>query len=188
MRAMHIHQLNVSHNEREDRVLLRLNTQAGEEFRFWLTRRMANNLLPALHQVVAKMESRQPQVVAPTPAAEHILGDLKREAFLQTADFSTPFVQAVQTLPMGPAPMLLTEVQMTLQGTGLVMVLQDKGDGTSTQGTPSCELKLQANLVHGLIHLLTQAMAQAHWQTPAITSAPAAAALPSPEAYSGYKH
>ena len=45
---MHIHQLNVSHVERQDRLLLRLNTQTAEEFRFWLTRRMTLRLTQAL--------------------------------------------------------------------------------------------------------------------------------------------
>jgi hypothetical protein len=37
---MNIHQLSVNHDERQDRLLLRLNTQDLKEFRFWLTRRM----------------------------------------------------------------------------------------------------------------------------------------------------
>ena len=70
---MNIHQLNVSHNDRQDRLLLRLNTQTAEEFRFWLTRRMALRLVPALEQTIGRLESTQARVMAPDPASQQIL-------------------------------------------------------------------------------------------------------------------
>ena len=64
---MNIHQLNVSHNDRQDRLLLRVNTQTAEEFRFWLTRRLTLRLLPALQQALGRMESTSPRWWRPIP-------------------------------------------------------------------------------------------------------------------------
>ena len=188
---MHIHQLNVSHNDRQDRLLLRLNTQSGEEFRFWLTRRLTLRLLPVLQQTVGRLESNQPKMLAPDPASQQILTELKRDAFLQKADFKTPYVEQAQQLPLGEEPMLVTDVQMQVQGTGVLLTLQDKGSATS--GTPaqmqSCQLNLQPSLVHGLIHLIQQAMNRAEWQSAVVATVAAAESIePATAPPSGYRH
>jgi hypothetical protein len=67
---MNIHQLSVSYDERQDRLLLRLNTQDRQEFRFWLTRRMALRLFPAIEQSVQRMEASQPGVAAPDTSSQ----------------------------------------------------------------------------------------------------------------------
>ena len=188
---MQIHQLNVSHNDRQDRLMLRLNTQSGEEFRFWLTRRLTLRLLPVLQQTVGRLESNQPQMLAPDLASQQILTELKRDAFLQKADFRTPYVEQAQQLPLGEEPMLVTDVQMQVQGTGVLLTLQDKG--TATSGAPahvqSCQLNLQSSLVHGLIHLIQQVMNRAEWQSAVVATVAAAEAIQPPTAPpSGYRH
>lgn len=182
---MHIHQLNVSHNDRHDRLLLRLNTQSGEEFRFWLTRRLTLRLLPVLQQTLGRIESNQPQMMAPDPASQQILTELKRDAFLQKADFKTPYVEQAQQLPLGEEPMLVTDVQLNFQASGVQVTLQDKGAPDALAQT--CQLNLQPSLVHGLIHLIGQAMDKAAWQTTPVAS-PAAPAPDSEPPATGYRH
>ncbi len=184
---MQLHQLNVSHNDRQDRLLLRLNTPSGEEFRFWLTRRLTLRLLPVLQQTLGRIESNQPQMLAPDPASQQILTELKRDAFLQKADFKTPYVEQAQQLPLGQEPMLVTDVQMQLQGTGVLITLQDKAaDPAQVQ---SCQLHLQPSLVHGLIHLIQQAAARADWQPAVVATAAAAEPIqPVTAPASGYRH
>lgn len=165
---MHIHQLNVSHVERQDRLLLRLNTQTAEEFRFWLTRRMTLRLLPALEQSLGRLESTQSQVMAPDPASQQILTELKRDAFVKQADFKTPFVEQASQLPLGDEPMLVTDVQLQMQESLMLLTLQDKG--SEPGAGQSCQLKLQTSLVHGLIHLIQQAVARAQWHSGSIAS------------------
>ena len=188
---MHIHQLNVSHNERHDRLLLRLNTQTGEEFRFWLTRRLTLRLLPVLQQTLGRIESNQPQMLAPDPGSQQILTELKRDAFLQKADFKTPYVEQARQLPLGEEPMLVTDVQMQLQGSSVLLTLQDKGGaGHEAAARPqNCQLNLQASLVHGLVHLIQQAVARADWQPLAAASASTTEAVqPVMPPVSGYRH
>jgi hypothetical protein len=157
---MNIHQLSVSHDERQDRLLLRLNTLDAQEFRFWLTRRMAIRLLPVMEQSVVRLEAAQAGMAAADPTTQQMLTELKREAFLQGADFSTPYSSQAQQLPLGSEPLLITDTQISLQGQGgLQMIFQQK----SGEAVQSCQLNLQAPLVHGLIHLIRQSMAKADW-------------------------
>lgn len=158
---MNIHQLSVSYEERQDRILLRLNTLDKQEFRFWLTRRMCLRLMPAIDQSVVRLEASQPGVAAPDPTAQKILTEIKREAFLEKADFSTPFEAKAVQRPLGEEPMLITDAQLSLQSAGgLLVTFREK----STDGqVKSCQLNLQASLVHGLVHLIQQALAKAEW-------------------------
>lgn len=182
---MNIHQLNVSHVDRHDRLLLRLNTQTAEEFRFWLTRRMTLRLLPALQQTVGRLESSQPGVMAPDPASQQILADLKRDDFLQKADLKTPYADKAQLLPLGNEPMLVTDVQLNFKAGAVQMTLQDKG---APAGQPqSCQLNLPPSLVHGLIHLIRQAMDKAQWGSAESAPPPTPAPSTEPPA-SAYRH
>lgn len=157
---MHIHQLSVSHDDRQDRLLLRLNTQDAQEFRFWLTRRMALRLLPVMDQSLVRLESAQPGVAAADTVTQQILTEIKRDAFLQTADFATPYAAQAQQFPLGPEPILVTDAQLSLQPNGSLQVVFQQKTADAVQ---SCHLNLQAPLVHGLIHLVRQSMVKAAW-------------------------
>ncbi len=170
---MNIHQLSVSHDERQDRLLIRLNTLAGEEYRFWLTRRMVTLILPALTQMVVRLEAAQPGLAASDAPTQHLLTDLKRDAFMKNADFSTPYTAEALQLPLGEAPLLITDAQLNLQANhSLEIIFHQKLE----EARPACTLNLQAPLVHGLIHLIQQTASKADW---ALTPAHDLAASPS---------
>jgi hypothetical protein len=183
---MQIHQLSVSHDEVQDRLLVRLNTQDAQEFRFWLTRRMALRLIPAMNQSLLRLESSQPGVTASNQNAQQILTEIKRDAFLQTADFATPYAAQAQLMPMGAEPLLVTDVQLSLQTHGSLTVVFQQKVGQAVQ---SCQLNLQAPLVHGLIHLVQEALVKADWDMaapkPASSTEPA---RPVPTDPATYKH
>jgi hypothetical protein len=158
---MNIHQLSVHHDERQDRLMLRLNTQDSQEFRFWLTRRMAQRFLPILTQTAERLEAAQPGVAATDPVSRQILSDLRREDFLKKADFATPFENSATHLPLGPHPMLVTDAHLDFQVQGgLDLTLEDK---TDPQHPQACLMHLQVSLVHGLVHLMAQAAEKAQW-------------------------
>jgi hypothetical protein len=160
---MNIHQMSVNYAERDDRLLLRVNTQESQEFRLWLTRRMTGRLLPHLQACVVQLETRDPQVTVSDPTAQQMLTELKRETFLEKADFKTPFSSEATALPLGTDPILVTDVQLNVNTSGtLNVVLQDKsGEGATGR---SCQLALQSALLHGLLHLLDQALQKANWR------------------------
>lgn len=158
---MNIHQLSVHHDERQDRLLLRLNTQDQQEFRFWLTRRMTLRLLPAIQQSAVRLEAAQPGVAATDAPAQHLLSELKRDAFLKKADFATPFENHATQWPLGAEPLLITDAHLSIQANGsLEISFEDKSDPAQAR---ACQLHLQVSLVHGMVHLIEQASEKAEW-------------------------
>jgi hypothetical protein len=162
---MNIHQLSVLFDERQDRLLMRVNTQEGQEVRLWLTRRIALKLVAPLQLTVAKMDSGAMAISAPDAQTQALLADLKHEEFLQKADLQTPFSTKHSLLPLGAEPMVVTEITLNVQGSsGAQIVFKDLGDERS-EGR-SCKLQMQAELVHGLLHLLKKAIQNAQWTVP----------------------
>lgn len=160
--SMNIHQLNVSHDERQDRLLLRLNTQNLEEFRFWLTRRMTMRLVPAIEQSALRLEAAQPGVAVADAPSQQMLGELKREAFLSQANFATPFKDQATQWPLGPEPLLVTDAHLSIQAQGaLEMAFEDKSNPAQSK---TCKMWLPLNLVHGMVHLIQQASEKAQWR------------------------
>ena len=158
---MNIHQLSVNHDERQDRLLLRLNTQDQQEFRFWLTRRMTLRLMPAIEQSAVRLEAAQPGVAATDAPSQHLLTELKRDAFLKKADFATPFETRATQWPLGPEPLLITDAHLTIQPNGALQIsFEDKSDPAQAR---ACQLHLQVSLVHGMLHLIQQACEKAEW-------------------------
>jgi hypothetical protein len=165
---MNIHQMSVQYDERQDRLAVRVSNQQNQEFRLWLTRAMTLRLLPHLQAAVVQLESGDPQVMATDTTAQQMLTELKRENFLSRADFSTPFASENLSLPLGEMPILVTDVQLNLHNGGrLDVLLQDKS-GPNASGS-SCELSLQAALLHGLLHLIEAALKKAQWQQPDVS-------------------
>lgn len=181
---MNIHQLSVHHDERQDRLLLRLNTKEQQEFRFWLTRRMALRLMPAIQQSAVRLEAAQPGVAATDAPAQHLLTELKRDAFLQQADFATPFDNRATQWPLGAEPLLITDAHLTIKpGGALELAFEDKSDAAQVK---SCQLHLQVSLVHGMVHLIRQASEKAEWGglvTPAIATEASTVATSEPPRY-----
>lgn len=182
--SMNIHQLNVSHDERQDRLLLRLNTQNLEEFRFWLTRRMTMRLVPAIEQSALRLEAAQPGVAVADAPSQQMLGELKREAFLSQANFATPFKDQATQWPLGPEPLLVTDAHLSIQAQGaLEMAFEDKSDPTQSK---TCKMWLPLNLVHGMVHLIQQASEKAQWRVvdnTAQATTPDTAPPPAPPRY-----
>ena len=164
---MGIHQLSVVYDEVQDRLLWRINTHEAQEYRFWMTRRLMLRLMPHLKNHWVQAESRQAGLSTQPPATQHLMADFQRQAFLEKADFKQPFApaQAPSALPLGEAPMLVTEVQITPQaGQQVQMVLHHKLPG-ATQ-VQSAQLMLGSELLQGLLHLSEAAMRQAEWLAP----------------------
>ena len=57
---------------------------------------------------------------------------------------------------------------MNLHSSGSLHLQFHDQNGSSASGL-SCEFKLQASLLHGLLHLMEQALKRAQWQLPSLT-------------------
>ncbi|MDB5847682.1 MAG: hypothetical protein JWP29_1434 [Rhodoferax sp.] len=177
---MNVHQMSVTYVSEQDRILLRINTTEGEEMRLWLTRRLMLGLWPGLNQTILGGSS-QPQVNAPVAddAARKMVAEFQRQAFLQKSDFATPYTVEDAALPLGPEPLLVSQVQVTPLSRGtdaqqpqLRIHFQEKpGTGAPQRGF---QLELAPQLSHGLLHLLERALRESQWGLAGIGAAPAA--------------
>src|SRR3569832_1782184 len=108
---MKIHQLSVNYLAEQDRILVRLNTAASEEIRFWLTRRLLVNLWPVLTRVATghllRLESAGRSLDTADEDLKLMLADFRKEEFLKEADFDTPYKDEQVTFPLGKKPHLV---------------------------------------------------------------------------------
>ena len=185
---MNIHQLSVTYSSEQDRILLRVNTTAGEELRLWFTRRLTLGLWPLLNKVVAEHVARQEAVKSPGAAAvasaddetKKMLAEFKKEETLQQADFKTPYKEKPAVLPLGAEPLLVTEINVSPLPTGQLQL----GFSEKLPGVPNArgfQMALEPQMTHGFVHLLDKALVTAQWQVVA-APAPAASEDPSPVA------
>lgn len=180
---MNIHQLSVNYLQEHDRILVRINTTASEELRLWFTRRLSLDLMPMLQRIVAEWVAKQEAVkspmIAPTAAADaqtqQMLAEFKREESLQKSDFQTPY-KAPNILPLGPEPLLVTEVGVTpLPSDQLQLSFKETLPLDNGQPNPNprgFRVALEQKLVHGLVHLLEQALTTSQWRGSSVAASP----------------
>ena len=151
---MAIHQIQFSHDQQQDRVLLRVSTTANEEFRFWLTRRFAQRLWGLL---VKMLEMDRPVRQQLEPEAKRAVLGIQHEAFAQQGNFAAPYEEREYTRPLGDEPQLLAraEGQLRENGTYLLRLHPQPGQGI--------DITLDAKLLHLFAKLLSQVAATAGW-------------------------
>jgi hypothetical protein len=89
-----------------------------------------------------------------------MMAEFRQQDNLNKADFSTPYVQA-DTLPLGPDPLLITDIQMTPQTDGtLLLGFQEKLGEPPHRGF---QARVKTDLIVGLQHLLRDAIHKAQW-------------------------
>lgn len=167
---MDIRQISIRYRQDHDRILVDINTGAGAEVQVWLTRRMALRLWPLLNRVVidhfaipadAKTDGFVNLAAMDTPT-KTLLTEFTREEAIQKADFSKPYQPGAGLRPLGPSPLLVTEVNLTPYGNGqLQLHFNEKlEDPASTRGF---QMDLSTELVFAVIKLLGNALEQSHW-------------------------
>ena len=119
---MTIKQLNATYDELEDRIVLRVTSEAAEqgaqEFRFWLTRARTLWLMAQVDQsVVATLQQQH----APEQAEQ--IASFQQEALAESSNFATPFEEA-PSRPLGDAPQLVHHLQLGWGAAQCTLVLQ----------------------------------------------------------------
>lgn len=160
-----IDQIQIKFVPAEDRLLLRVSTKDGAEFRFWLTRRFIKLLWPALGKTLTASPRIQLQQ---SPDARREILAFEHQQAVSAADFSTPYKEIEKALPLGDAPVLLTKLQLrTVDANTRVLTIGPE------QG-PGIDLTLNDGLTHSIVELIGSAMALATWDiTPVVESVPA---------------
>lgn len=166
---MKIHQLSVNYLAEQDRIFVRINTAASEEVRLWFTRRLMLGLWPLLSRLLTRhllqLESAGSSLQAADDGLKKMLADFRKEQFLQEADFDTPYQEKQQALPLGPEPVLVTDVDASpLQSGRLRLSFNERLPDAAEPR--SFHVELDPKLMQGLMHLLEQALQRSQWQEP----------------------
>jgi hypothetical protein len=177
---MQIHQLSVTFQAEQDRLLLRVNSTTGEELRLWLTRRLMVGLWPLLTRLQTEQLLRaEPGGLAAIDSSDEdlrrMLTEFRKEEFLQNADFDTPY-QDKANLPLGREPLVVTDVDATPLPKGrLRLSFNERASVAGGDKPRGFQVEMDQRLTQGLMHLLEQALARSQWRQPfAAPSAPAA--------------
>lgn len=152
----HIHQLNATYVAAEDRVLLRLNSTAGEEFRIWLTRRIVRRLareLGGAERRLLGLENPESGYVAPGARA---IQEFRREASTAGVDFGERFEEGAAGLPFGAEPVLATACEVRLQEGNATI-------GLALSNKHVLNFVLDVRGLHGTLAMLQKAVAHSDW-------------------------
>lgn len=141
---MQIRQLQIAHDALQDRLVLRVATQADEEFRVWLTRRFLRELWPHLAKLLNASDAPAPLVanvdVIPTPPS-----------------FEQAFQDDKASYPLGSNPLLTSEIKVDVLGDGSYHLTFREGRERSF------DLGLTPDLLQAFCAMLRAAAEQAQW-------------------------
>jgi len=145
-----LHQINVNYQPVEDRLLLRIKTLKGNEFRLWLTRRFTGLLVELLGEQI-KWAGGIPAVA---------FCDETKNLFKQGA-LDKPYEQdQVKDLPLGESGILASRInyKTSAEGNFMLEILPVKGQGIT--------LNLNKPLLFMFYNLLLQGCSQSMWRLP----------------------
>lgn len=145
---MPVRQIQVANDSVQDRLILRIGTNANEEIRVFFTRRFLRDLWPHL---TAMLAGHLANTSAPSTAEPADQEDLAHASFEQA------FLSENPTFPLGAKPLLATEA-----------VLEASGDGSASltlreARERSFKLSLNAELLQALCSMLHAANEHAGW-------------------------
>jgi hypothetical protein len=99
-----LEQFNAAYDAMQDRVLLRIRSSDGAEYRFWITRRYLSLLWPLLMKMADGFSARK----SGDPIARSTLAELAHGEAVGQADFASQY-QEGSLFPLGPDPVLLAK-------------------------------------------------------------------------------
>ncbi len=151
---MKIHQMQITRQELEDRLLLRVSTTENSEFRFWLTRRFVKQLWALLLKMLEWDRAVQQQM---DTGMRQTVMQIQHEGYAQQGDFSRGYEETSRSLPLGEVPIVLTRGKGTRRDDGLqVLSLQpEQGQGL--------DLTLDTKLLHIFSKLVRDAAMSSEW-------------------------
>lgn len=141
-----LHQMNIAYVPKEDRLLLRVSTLQGDEFRLWLTRRYTVLLFGVLNKYMDKSGG------APTVAANEQTRQMFKEGAMEKK-----YEEDVKNFPLGETGILAFKINAgnTEDGNLQLEIAPEEGQGIT--------VNLNDSLMYMFSNLLTQGVEQAGW-------------------------
>lgn len=142
-----LYQMNIAYVAKEDRLLLRVSTRRGDEYRLWLTRRFTSLLLSLIDQKMNRFGG------APSLAASQET----RRMFKQGAMEKSYETEKALTFPLGEEGVLAHNINSKTRENGnlALQILPERGQGVT--------LNLNKTLLYMFYNVLTQGVDQAGW-------------------------
>ncbi len=142
-----LHQLNVNYIPVEDRLMLRMSTKAGDEYRVWLTRRFSGLLLELLNKEIDKHGG------VPTLAST----SETKKMFKQEAMEKPYEAEKTTAYPLGESGFLAAKINYKTSEEGVLMleILPEYGKGIN--------LNLNKTLLFMFYNLVMQGCSQSGW-------------------------
>jgi len=149
-----LHQIQLAYVPVEDRALLRISSTDHCEYVFWITRRFARLLWPALTHSLLSANTVASQH---EPGARSAVLAFQHEAALADSDFKTQYQSEKLQTPLGGDPILLARIhcQRLAENQILLALHPERGQGL--------ELQLNDSLLHSLAKLLRDAVTTGGW-------------------------
>ncbi|HTJ97350.1 MAG TPA: hypothetical protein VL381_07760 [Rhodocyclaceae bacterium] len=151
-----LHQINISYDQVQDRLLLRMTNTGGQEFQYWLTRRFVGMLWQALGHVFDWFGKQQ-------VGSDSLLNSVRKELVAQHATDGAKLDDEYQggtQLVSGMAPLLLTTINIRPLPPSLYLLQLEPLDGQSI------DLRMDEKLAHVISHMLKEATRSAEWALP----------------------
>ena len=159
---MNIHQLSLTYQVEQDRILVQITTHSDEALRVWLTRRMVANLLPHLTHAVTNVEIGNAQLATQDDIGKKMLMEFKKHESIAQSDFKTPFKPDAAIFPIGAEPLLVTNLNLTPVGKGELRIgFEEKLAGTVKPR--GFQVTMGSPLLHSFMHLLESAIKLSDW-------------------------
>lgn len=149
-----ISQMQMSYNPEEDRILFRVNSAQGKQFRLWLTRRCVLLLMDMLKK---HMDADPDVSIQATPEAKQAIQSFKREKAMQGANFEEKFKEEAAEIPQGDFVPLAYRLNYRLEGDVLHLGIEPK----SGQGI---NLTMNRDINASLTQLISAAVQKADWK------------------------
>ena len=156
-----LHQINISYDQVQDRLLLRMTNTGGQEFQYWLTRRFVGLLWQALGHIVDWFGKQQ---VGSDNTLNAVRKELVSQHATEGADLDGSYKGGTQVLT-DTHPLLLTTINIRPIPPSLYLLQLEPMDGQAI------DLRLDEKLVHVINHMLRQAATSAEWDMPAAADA-----------------
>ncbi|HIJ35045.1 MAG TPA: hypothetical protein HPP65_11635, partial [Gammaproteobacteria bacterium] len=133
-----VYQIQVSYVAVEDRLMLRVLTKQGEEFTYWVTRRLSNGLITGMYHMLgidrSSLEQGWSKEHAGVPTSQDVQQEIRSmqlERKQQNLDHTTQYGEGVERVqPEGISPQLIRRINF--QPSPPYTILQiDSGSGSS---------------------------------------------------------
>lgn len=143
---MQLSQLQVANDSVQDRLVLRIATQANEEIRVFVTRHFLRQLWPHLIAMLNGHLAARPAIAsAGVPSSEN------------PASFDQPFRDKNPIYPLGSNPLLASEAVLEAAGDGQARLILREGRERNVN------MNLNTELLQALCAMLRAASEQAKW-------------------------